>query len=52
MTFKRKSFALESINLTIKKGMKYAVIGHSGAGKSTLFKLIMGYEKTVPALSD
>ena len=45
VTFKRKSFALESINLTIKKGMKYAVIGHSGAGKSTLFKLIMGYEK-------
>lgn len=32
--------------------MKYAVVGHSGAGKSTLFKLIMGYEKTVPALSD
>ena len=45
VTFKRKSFALENINLTIKKGMKYAVIGHSGAGKSTLFKLIMGYEK-------
>ena len=36
---------LENVNLTIKKGMKYAVIGHSGAGKSTLFKLIMGYEK-------
>ena len=32
--------------------MKYAVVGHSGAGKSTLFKLIMGYEKTVRALSD
>ena len=45
VTFKRKSFALENINLTIKKGMKYAVVGHSGAGKSTLFKLIMGYEK-------
>lgn len=36
---------MENVNLTIKKGMKYAVIGHSGAGKSTLFKLIMGYEK-------
>ena len=37
--------ALANGNLTIKKGMKYAVVGHSGAGKSTLFKLIMGYEK-------
>ena len=45
VTFKRKSFALQNINLTIKKGMQYAVVGHSGAGKSTLFKLIMGYEK-------
>ena len=45
VTFKREKFALENVNLTIKKGMKYAVIGHSGAGKSTLFKLIMGYEK-------
>ena len=47
VTFKRENFALENVNLTIKKGMKYAVIGHSGAGKSTLFKLIMGYEKNI-----
>lgn len=36
VTFKRENFALENVNLTIKKGMKYAVIGHSGAGKTVL----------------
>lgn len=45
VTFKRGNFVLENVNLTIKKGLKYAVIGQSGAGKSTFFKLIMGYEK-------
>ena len=36
VTFKRENFALENVNLTIKKDMKYAVIGHSGAGKTVL----------------
>ena len=31
---------MENINLTIKKGMKYAVVGHSGAGKSTLLHIL------------
>lgn len=48
----KEKFCIGKYKFNNKKGMKYAVVGHSGAGKSTLFKLIMGYEKTVPALSD
>lgn len=50
ITFKRDKFILENINLTIKKGMKYAVTGQSGSGKSTLLKLIMGYEEPVSGM--
>lgn len=37
--------ALEGINLEIKPGEIFAVIGYSGAGKSTLVRLINGLEK-------
>lgn len=33
---------LKSIDLTIDKGNKYAVVGKSGCGKSTLVKVLMG----------
>jgi capsular polysaccharide transport system ATP-binding protein len=35
---------LTSINLTIRKGEKLALLGRNGAGKSTLIKLIGGVE--------
>lgn len=38
------NFHLQSINLSIKKGGKYAIIGASGSGKSTLVNLITGRE--------
>lgn len=34
---------LKNINLEIKKGKKYAIIGNNGCGKSTLVKLLSGY---------
>ncbi|MFV0396152.1 MAG: ABC transporter ATP-binding protein [Coprobacillaceae bacterium] len=37
---------LKNINLEIKKGQKYAIIGKSGCGKTTLTNLISGYYKT------
>lgn len=45
ITYRRDKFVLDNINLTIKKGKKYAIVGQSGAGKSTLLKIIMGFEK-------
>ena len=35
---------LENINLTIKKGEKFGILGRNGAGKSTLIRLISGAE--------
>lgn len=53
VTFKRKSFALENINLTIKKGMKYAVDRTQRSRKINLVSnLLWGMKKTVRALSD
>lgn len=40
-------YVLKNINLTIKAGMKLAIVGANGAGKTTLTKLIMRlYEPT------
>jgi lipopolysaccharide transport system ATP-binding protein len=38
----KEFYALSDINLTIKKGESWALIGANGAGKSTLLKLICG----------
>lgn len=35
-------FTLSDVNLEIRKGRKYAIVGRSGAGKSTLLKLMLG----------
>lgn len=43
LNFAREDFTLKDINLTLKKGRKYAVVGKSGAGKTTLLKLLLGY---------
>ena len=33
---------LKNVNLTIKKGEIYGLIGKNGAGKTTIFKIILG----------
>lgn len=43
LSFAREEFTLRGINLILKKGRKYAVVGKSGAGKTTLLKLLLGY---------
>ena len=37
-----KNKVLENVNLTFKRGGKYAIVGESGTGKSTLLKIIAG----------
>ena len=42
-----EKFVLKNLNLTIKAGMKLAIVGINGAGKTTLTKLLMRlYEPT------
>jgi subfamily B ATP-binding cassette protein MsbA len=36
-------YALEGIDIEIKKGESVALVGHSGSGKSTIFKLIQRF---------
>lgn len=43
LSFQREDFTLQDIDLTLKKGRKYAIVGKSGAGKTTLLKLLLGY---------
>lgn len=38
----RKIKALQNVNLEIKRGQFYGIVGRNGSGKSTLLKLIMG----------
>lgn len=45
ISFKYESelgYALQDINLTMKKGQRIAIVGEVGSGKSTLIKLIAG----------
>lgn len=39
----REEDAVSHVSLTIKPGVKYAVVGENGAGKTTFIKLLMGF---------
>ncbi len=41
-TYHKKYYALEGINLQVKKGEVLGIVGKNGCGKSTLLKLITG----------
>lgn len=41
--YDKEKHILSNVNLQIKKGEKYAIIGGSGCGKTTLIKLLLGY---------
>ena len=41
--YEKQNRVLDKINLHIKKGKKYVIVGKSGCGKTTLVKLLAGY---------
>ena len=43
--FYKKFIALENVNIKIKKGQVYGIVGLNGSGKSTLLKVICGILK-------
>ena len=46
VSFKYKTsdrYVLKNINLTLKKGTVFGIVGENGSGKTTLTKLIMGF---------
>ncbi|WP_078595903.1 ABC transporter ATP-binding protein [Evansella clarkii] len=43
--YKKESYALKDINITLPANQMTAVVGKSGAGKSTLIDLLMGLNK-------
>ncbi|WP_461614098.1 ABC transporter ATP-binding protein [Clostridium sp. Marseille-QA1073] len=42
-SYDKERKVLNSINLCLKKGKKYAIVGASGGGKSTILKLLLKY---------
>lgn len=38
--------ALDNATLSLKRGLKYGLVGQNGAGKSTLIKIVAGIERT------
>jgi ABC-type bacteriocin/lantibiotic exporter with double-glycine peptidase domain len=42
-THKNRHVTLKNINLTLRAGRSYAIVGRSGIGKSTLFDIITGF---------
>ena len=41
-SYDSKNYVLKRINLSIDRGVNYAIVGQSGSGKSTLLKLMNG----------
>ena len=39
----QEGYALQGINLTLKRGVRHALVGINGSGKSTLIKLLMRF---------
>ncbi len=39
----KEQTVIENVNLSLKKGLSYALVGKSGVGKSTLLNLISGF---------
>jgi len=44
--------ALKNINLKIKRGSVYALLGRNGAGKSSLIKILTGFEKSAGGIAN